>query len=109
MGMSAKPSICSFTGFKIDPGRGILFVRNDGQLYYFLNSRARRLFHNKKRPSKISWTVAYRKLHKKGRMCERSKRKKSTNVKSMLRSYASASIQVIKYKRYNKSRHISIH
>merc|ERR1712224_1089941 len=76
MGMTSKSNICHFTGLKIDPGRGILFARNDGQLFHFLNSKARQLYNNKKRPSKIGWTMAYRKLHKKGRACERLKRKK---------------------------------
>merc|ERR1739848_379003 len=106
MGMTTKSVICHFSGLKIDPGRGILFV-NDGELLYFLNSKTRQLYNRKKRPSKISWTIPYRKLHKKGRMCEKSKRKKATNLKSTLRSYVSASIQAIKHKRDEKSHKIS--
>jgi len=106
--MTSKSNICHFTGLKIDPGRGILFARNDGQLFHFLNSKARQLYNNKKRPSKIGWTMAYRKLHKKGRACERLKRKKTANFKSTLRSYVSASIQAIKYKRSEKTQIVSL-
>merc|ERR1711937_369752 len=98
MGMSAKSHICHFTGLKIDIGRGILFARNDGQVFYFLNSKAKQLYHHRKRPSKIGWTIAYRKLHKKGRGCEKLKRKKHTNVKLTLRAYSTVSTQTIQRK-----------
>merc|ERR1712070_927629 len=93
MGMSTKSNICSFTGLKISVGRGILFVRNDGEVLNFLSSKARQLYHQKKRASKISWTIAYRKLHKKGGICERLKKKKHARVKSTLRSYITDSYQ----------------
>merc|ERR1712224_279227 len=107
MGMSEKNNSCYFSGLKINPGRGILFVRNDGQCFNFSNSKNRRLYNCRKRPAKIAWTAAYRKLHKKDRICEILKRKKSSNVKSTLRSYASASMELIMQKCHEKQFKIS--
>ena len=35
------------------------------QSYLFLNKKTRRLYHQRKRPAKIAWTVTYRKQHRK--------------------------------------------
>jgi len=93
----------------IDAGRGIVFVRNDGQILQFLNSKARKLHNNNKKPSKIGWTTAYRKLHKRDRVNEKMKRKKRSNVKSTLRSYVAISPEeVIRHKVCKKSHKISL-
>lgn len=63
--MVLKTQTCRFSGLRIYPGRGILFIRTDGQQYMFLNSKSKGLFNARKRPAKIAWTVAYRKAHKK--------------------------------------------
>jgi len=34
--------LCSFSGKKIPPGQGIMSVRNDGRVYYFINKKAER-------------------------------------------------------------------
>jgi ribosomal protein L24E len=33
---------CSFSGKVIPPGQGIMYVKNDGRVYYFLNKKAER-------------------------------------------------------------------
>ena len=35
------------------------------QTFLFLNQKAKSLFHDRKRPAKIAWTVQFRKAHKK--------------------------------------------
>merc|ERR1711977_384973 len=109
MGMISRSRICRFTGLKIEPGRGILFVKDDGELFYFLNSKAKKLQRDqKKKPSKIGWTTAYRKLHKKNRMGEVNKRKKHASIKTMLRPYDLTSAQNgIRGKPCEKSHEIS--
>nr|GEY96758.1 60S ribosomal protein L24 [Tanacetum cinerariifolium] len=63
--MVLKTELCRFSGQKIYPGRGIRFIRSDSQVFLFLNSKCKRYFHNKLKPSKLTWTAMYRKQHKK--------------------------------------------
>ena len=63
--MVLKTTTCRFSGLRIYPGRGILFVRTDGQQYLFINRKTKSLFGQRKRPAKIAWTTVYRKQHKK--------------------------------------------
>lgn len=63
--MVLKTTTCRFSGLRIYPGRGILFIRSDGQQYLFINQKCKSLFAQRKRPAKIAWTVTYRKQHKK--------------------------------------------
>ena len=63
--MVLKTTVCRFSGLRIYPGKGILFVRVDSQQYLFLNKKCKSLYHNRLRPAKLAWTVAYRKQHKK--------------------------------------------
>ncbi|KAM0063446.1 putative ribosomal protein L24e [Helianthus debilis subsp. tardiflorus] len=60
-----RTELCRFSGQKIYPGRGIRFIRSDSQVFLFANSKCKRYFHNKLKPSKLTWTAMYRKQHKK--------------------------------------------
>uniref|UniRef100_A0A803QZZ0 Large ribosomal subunit protein eL24 n=1 Tax=Cannabis sativa TaxID=3483 RepID=A0A803QZZ0_CANSA len=63
--MVLKTELCRFSGAKIYPGRGIRFIRSDSQVFLFANSKCKRYFHNRLKPSKLTWTAMYRKQHKK--------------------------------------------
>ena len=63
--MVLKTTVCRFSGLRIYPGKGILFIRVDGQQYLFLNQKCKSLYHQRKRPAKLCWTAMYRKQHKK--------------------------------------------
>nr|GMD88117.1 60S ribosomal protein L24 [Ipomoea batatas]GME10644.1 60S ribosomal protein L24 [Ipomoea batatas] len=60
-----RTELCRFSGAKIYPGKGIRFVRADSQVFLFANSKCKRYFHNRLKPSKLTWTAVYRKQHKK--------------------------------------------
>ncbi|KAE8668415.1 60S ribosomal protein L24 [Hibiscus syriacus] len=60
-----SPNAFRFSGAKIYPGKGIRFVRADSQVFLFSNSKCKRYFHNRLKPSKLKWTAMYRKQHKK--------------------------------------------
>lgn len=94
--MVLKTQTCRFSGLRIYPGRGILFVRVDGQQYLFINQKAKELYNQRKRPAKIAWTVAYRKAHKKDQSGAIIKKKKRSLNKALVRSYAAASLEVRK-------------
>ncbi len=53
--------ICSFTGEEIPKGRGVMYVKKDGTIYYFMSSKARKNFLNLKREGRRQkWTQASR-------------------------------------------------
>lgn len=58
--MVLKTTLCRFSGLRIWPGRGMLFIRTDNQQYLFLNKKCKSLYHNRLRPAKLAWTTTYR-------------------------------------------------
>lgn len=93
-----KVEIDSFSGNKIYPGRGTLFVRGDSKIFRFQSSKTASLFHQRKNPRRISWTVLYRRHHKKGISEESTKRRSRKTVKHQ-RAIVGASIELIKERR----------
>jgi len=52
---------CSFSGDEIPKGKGLVYVKKDGTLYYFCSSKCRKNFLNLKREGrKQKWTPASR-------------------------------------------------
>eukprot|EP00029_Vermamoeba_vermiformis_P000361 TRINITY_DN10409_c0_g1_i1.p2 TRINITY_DN10409_c0_g1~~TRINITY_DN10409_c0_g1_i1.p2 ORF type:complete len:155 (-),score=55.28 TRINITY_DN10409_c0_g1_i1:64-528(-) len=97
-----KTEVCSFSGYKIAPGRGSRFVRSDAKLFFFLNSKTRRYFHLKKKPAKFTWTTTFRKMHKKG-LTETTVRKRARRVHiAKERGVTGAPIALIQKRRAQK-------
>lgn len=96
-----KVEVDSFSGSKIYPGRGTLFVRGDSKIFRFQSSKSASLFHQRKNPRRIAWTVLYRRQHKKGITEESSKRRTRKTVKHQ-RAIAGASLDLIKERRNQK-------
>ena len=58
---------CSFCGVEFPKGKGIMYVRANGQTFYFCSHKCRANFLELKRnPRKVKWTKAYRQFHKGG-------------------------------------------
>lgn len=74
-----KLEICSFSGYKIYPGRGKVYVRLDSRTFRLLSSKVESLFLQRKNPRKVHWTTVFRKMHKKG-ITEEEKKKRSRKV-----------------------------
>lgn len=96
-----KIEIDSFSGAKIYPGRGTLFVRGDSKIFRFQSSKSASLFNQRKNPRRISWTVLYRRQHKKGISEETSKKRTKKTVKNQ-RAVVGASLDLIKERRSQK-------
>lgn len=83
---SPRTTTCRFSGLRIYPGKGIIYVRVDGQVrafcvaahmysgpshgtppqqWLFLNRKVKSLYNQRKRPAKLAWTTTYRKMHRK--------------------------------------------
>ena len=56
---------CSFCGKPIPTGRGIMFVKNSGEIFYFCSSKCEKNWRMKRDPKKLKWTEAYRKMKEK--------------------------------------------
>jgi len=76
-----KLEIDSFSGYRIYPSKGKLFVRGDSKVFRFASSKNESLFLQRKNPRKIAWTVVYRKMHKKGITEEVAKKRSRKTVK----------------------------
>ncbi|KAM0014694.1 putative ribosomal protein L24e/L24 superfamily [Helianthus debilis subsp. tardiflorus] len=79
--MVYKIELCRLSGQKIYPGKGIRFVSSDSQVFLFANSKCKRYFHNKLKPSKLTWTAMYRKHHKKDLAQEAVKKRRRATKK----------------------------
>ncbi|WPT16948.1 60S ribosomal protein L24-2 [Picochlorum sp. SENEW3] len=93
---------CRFSGLKIYPGRGMLYIRVDGQQFLFLKQKCKALFNQRKRPAKLAWTTTYRKQHRKDQEQQVSRRKKRSTARVAVRSVAGASLEVIAKKKAEK-------
>lgn len=57
---------CTFCGKEISKGRGILFAKKDGTLYYFCSSKCKKNFLNLGREGRrVKWTESYRRFKQK--------------------------------------------
>ena len=63
--MVTKTDKCSYTEYKIFPGRGTRFISKDGRVHYFISTKARSLFTQKIKPVKLRWSQPWRAFHKK--------------------------------------------
>ncbi len=63
-----KKLICSFCGKEIEPGRGIMFVKNTGEIYYFCSSKCYKyMIELRKDKRKVKWVRKRMKISSKER------------------------------------------
>ncbi|KAK9895162.1 hypothetical protein P389DRAFT_89334 [Cystobasidium minutum MCA 4210] len=72
----------SFSGMKVYPSKGRLFVRGDSKIFRFSSSKNESLFLQRKNPRKIAWTVVYRRVNRKGVSEEVAKKRSRRTVKA---------------------------
>ncbi|KAK3819802.1 MAG: ribosomal protein L24e-domain-containing protein [Benniella sp.] len=96
-----KIELCAFSGAKIYPGKGKIYVRVDNRSFRFVNGKTESLFLQRKNPRKISWTVLFRRMHKKGISEEVAKKRTRRTVKHQ-RAVVGASWEAIRAKRNQK-------
>ncbi|KAJ5595519.1 uncharacterized protein N7459_001727, partial [Penicillium hispanicum] len=98
----------SFSGQKIYPGKGKLYVRGDSKIFRFQNGKSESLFLQRKNPRRIAWTVLYRRQHRKGISEDADReslglqevaKKRTRRVVKHQRAIVGASLDVIKERR----------
>nr|CAJ17316.1 ribosomal protein L24e [Hister sp. APV-2005] len=93
-----KIGLCAYSGYKIYPGHGKTMVKVDGKQFTFLNSKCEHAHLMKRNPRKVTWTVLYRRKHKKGQGEEASKRR-TRRTQKFQRAIVGASLNDILAKR----------
>jgi|TARA_B100001250_G_scaffold244621_1_gene210277 large subunit ribosomal protein L24e len=54
--------ICSFTREEIEPGTGMMYIKRDGSVMWFRDSKARKnALKLKRNPRRLKWTQRYEK------------------------------------------------
>merc|ERR1712077_164062 len=96
-----KIEICPYSGYKIYPGRGRTLIKQDGKTFKFLDSRSHKAHLLKRNPRKVTWTVLYRRKHRKGIEEEESK-KRTKRTQKFQRAVVGATLQDILAKRNQK-------
>lgn len=96
-----KVEYCNFSGYKIYPGKGKLYIRSDSKIFRFVTSKEESLFLQRKNPRKIAWTVVYRRVNKKGVTEEVAKKRSRKTVKAQ-RGIVGADLSSILAKRNQK-------
>ena len=87
--------------YRIYPGHGKLFVRRDGRPVHLGSSKAHSLTLQRKKPAKLVWTQAWRRLHKKG-LSEANLKKRRTRTNRVQRAVVGLSLDDIRKKAAQK-------
>ncbi len=53
---------CSFCGGRVEPGKGLMFVKRDGAVSFFCSSKCERNMKLGRKPHRVKWTERYRKM-----------------------------------------------
>ncbi|ENN83356.1 hypothetical protein HUJ04_011782 [Dendroctonus ponderosae] len=93
-----KIGLCAYSGYKTYPGHGKTLVKVDGKNFTFLNSKCERAHLMRRNPRKVTWTVLYRRKHKKGQEEETTK-KRTRKTQKFQRAIVGASLNDIIAKR----------
>jgi large subunit ribosomal protein L24e len=88
--------------YRIYPGHGKLFIRRDGKPIWLGSSKAHSLTIQRKKAAKLTWTQAWRRLHKKG-LAETTTKKRRARAGKVQRAVVGASLEDIKKKSSQKS------
>jgi large subunit ribosomal protein L24e len=54
--------VCSYCGRPIEPGTGLMYVKNDGTILWFCSSKCFKSWKLKRDPRKLKWTKKYTRL-----------------------------------------------
>merc|ERR1712227_893984 len=96
-----KIDLCDYSGYKCYPSRGITFIKADGKVFKFLDGRSKKAHMLKRNPRKVTWTVLYRRKHRKG-VEEETTKKRTKRTHKFQRAIVGASLNEILAKRNQK-------
>ncbi|KAF8822326.1 ribosomal protein RPL24 [Cardiosporidium cionae] len=77
-----KTDVCSFSEYRVYPGRGKRVVAHDGKVYFYIGKKQASLAAQKIKPAKITWTQSWRRMNKKMQAIVGHRRKTHRRVKT---------------------------
>merc|ERR1712070_288072 len=83
--MVIKTETCSYSGFKVWPGRGKTYVRMDQKMFRFVDGKSRACLLMKRRNLTTKWTAHYRRINKKGISADEAKKRRSNKKSTTIR------------------------
>merc|ERR1712038_1821364 len=93
--------LCNYSGYKVYPCRGSTYIKADGKVFKFLDGRSKKAHRLKRNPRKVTWTVLYRRKHRKG-VEEETSKKRTKRTHKFQRAIVGASLNEILAKRNQK-------
>ncbi|CRG97479.1 60S ribosomal protein L24, putative [Plasmodium gallinaceum] len=78
---TVKTEACSFSEYRIYPGRGQKYIAKDGKVYFYLSSKFASLALQKKKAAKLRWTQAWRRNNKKTKVETTQRRRYKKTIK----------------------------
>eukprot|EP00178_Gracilaria_changii_P001174 TRINITY_DN11655_c0_g1_i1.p2 TRINITY_DN11655_c0_g1~~TRINITY_DN11655_c0_g1_i1.p2 ORF type:complete len:154 (-),score=32.25 TRINITY_DN11655_c0_g1_i1:414-875(-) len=99
--MVIKTEVCAFSDTRVYPGHGVRMIRRDGQPITLFSAKCKSLLKQRKKPAKLTWTQAWRRLNKKIKVEEVARRRTRKTTK-LNRAIVGASLEEIKKKRSQK-------
>lgn len=87
--------LCALSEYRIYPGNGLLMIRRDSKPIFLGSSKAKSLTLQRKKPAKLVWTQAWRRLHKKG-LAETTAKKRTRRTTKIARAVVGISLEEIK-------------
>ena len=76
-----RTEICAFSEQRVYPGHGSRYIRRDGSSYVFLSSKCKSMFMQRKKATKLHWTIQWRRMHKKIQVEEVARRRTRKTTK----------------------------
>merc|ERR1711974_241618 len=93
--------LCGYSGYKIYPSKGRTLIKQDGKTFKFINGRCHKAHLLKRNPRKVTWTVLYRRKHRKG-IEEETAKKRTKKTQKFQRAVVGATLSDILAKRNQK-------
>merc|ERR1712037_620356 len=93
--------LCAYSGHKIPPGKGRTLIKSDGKTFKFINGRCHKAHLLRRNPRKVTWTVLYRRKHRKG-IEEETSKKRTKKTQKFQRAVVGATLSDILAKRNQK-------
>eukprot|EP00568_Trieres_chinensis_P010513 CAMPEP_0183305826 /NCGR_PEP_ID=MMETSP0160_2-20130417/10440_1 /TAXON_ID=2839 ORGANISM="Odontella Sinensis, Strain Grunow 1884" /NCGR_SAMPLE_ID=MMETSP0160_2 /ASSEMBLY_ACC=CAM_ASM_000250 /LENGTH=152 /DNA_ID=CAMNT_0025469103 /DNA_START=124 /DNA_END=582 /DNA_ORIENTATION=- len=93
--MVIPTELCALSEYRIYPGNGKCFIRRDGKPIFFGSSKAQSLTMQRKKPAKLVWTQAWRRLNKKG-LTETSMKRRARRTNKVARAVVGISLEDIR-------------
>ena len=85
---------CTFSEYRIYPGRGIKFVSRDCKVHFFINRKCTMLFRRKIKAVKLNWTQAWRRYFQKSK-AEQAVKKRTKRKMKVQKAIEGLSLEVI--------------